>query len=167
MKITGVETFCLNYAMPYELTYARGEYQTREALLVKVHTDHADIFGWGEAAMWGGPWSTSVNVIEKEIAPLIIGYSPLRPEFLWEKVYQETYYHGRKGILLACLSGIDIALWDIVGKAAARPLWQLLGGFARPLKAYASSAITAASTGSTISPPMSPRQGERGFLATR
>jgi D-galactarolactone cycloisomerase len=139
MKITGVETLCLKYQMPYALTYARGEYDTREALLVKVHTDHADIFGWGEAAMWGGPWSTSVAVIEKEIAPLILGQSPLRPEFLWEKVYQETYYHGRKGILLACLSGIDIALWDIVGKSAARPLWQLLGGFGRPLKAYASS----------------------------
>lgn len=139
MKITGVETFCLKYELPYALTYARGEYQTREALLVKVHTDHADLFGWGEAAMWGGPWSTSVAVIEKQIAPLIVGHSPLRPEFLWEKVYQETYYHGRKGILLACLSGIDIALWDIVGKAAAKPLWQLLGGFARPLRAYASS----------------------------
>jgi D-arabinonate dehydratase/D-galactarolactone cycloisomerase len=139
MKITGIETFCLNYQMPYALTYARGEYQTREALLVKVHTDHHDLFGWGEAAMWGGPWVTSVATIEKEIAPLIVGQNPLRPEFLWEKVYQETYYHGRKGILLACLSGIDIALWDIVGKAAARPLWQLLGGFARPLKAYASS----------------------------
>jgi D-galactarolactone cycloisomerase len=139
MKITGVETICLKYDMPYALTYARGEYQTREALLVKVHTDHADIFGWGEAAMWGGPWATSVAVIEKEIAPLIIGQSPLRPEFLWEKVYQETYYHGRKGILIACLSGIDIALWDILGKAAAKPLWQLLGGFARPLKTYASS----------------------------
>ena len=91
--------------MPYPLTYARGEYQTREALLVKVHTDDPDIVGWGEAAMWGGPHAVTATVIETEIAPLIIGEDPRRPEYLWEKVYQSTYYHGRKGIVLACLSG--------------------------------------------------------------
>jgi D-arabinonate dehydratase/D-galactarolactone cycloisomerase len=138
MKITGIETICLSYAMPYSLTYARGEYQTREALLVKVHTDDPDIVGWGEAAMWGGPHATSVAIIEREIAPLVLGQDPRRPEYLWEKVYQETYYHGRKGMLLACLSGVDIALWDIVAKAAAQPLWRLLGGFGRPVTAYAS-----------------------------
>ncbi len=139
MKITGIETICLSYKMPYALTYARGEYQTREALLVRVHTDDPDIVGWGEAAMWGGPHATSVAVIEREIAPLVVGHDPRRPEYLWEKVYQETYYHGRKGMLLACLSGVDIALWDIVGKCAGQPLWRLLGGFGRPLSTYASA----------------------------
>ena len=139
MKITGLETFCLDYQMPYPLTYARGEYQSREAVLVKVHTDDPDIFGWGEAAMWGGPFATTATVLEKQIQPLIVGHDPRRPEYLWEKVYQETYYHGRKGILLSCLSAIDIALWDILGKATGQPVWRLLGGFARPLRAYASS----------------------------
>lgn len=139
MRITGVETIRLSYPMPYALTYARGEYQTREALLVKVHTDDRDIIGWGEAAMWGGPHVVSATVIEQEIAPLIIGEDPRQPEYLWEKVYQSTYYHGRKGILMACLSGIDIALWDIVGKCAGAPLWRLFGGFGRPLSAYASA----------------------------
>ncbi|MEX2650637.1 MAG: mandelate racemase/muconate lactonizing enzyme family protein [Alphaproteobacteria bacterium] len=139
MRITHVETFALRYAMPYTLTYARGEYGEREAMLVKVHTDDDGIFGWGEAAMWGGPFSTTAAVIEREIAPLIVGEDPLRPEYLWEKVFQTTYYHGRKGILLACLSGIDIALWDIVGKAAGQPLWRLFGGFGRPIAAYASA----------------------------
>jgi D-arabinonate dehydratase/D-galactarolactone cycloisomerase len=139
MKITSVETICLRYQMPYALTYARGEYQEREALLIKVHTDQPGLFGWGEAAMWGGPWATSVAVIEKEIAPLIIGLDPRQPEYIWERVYQQTYYHGRKGILLACLSGIDIALWDILGRAVGEPVWRLLGGYGRPLRAYASS----------------------------
>jgi D-arabinonate dehydratase/D-galactarolactone cycloisomerase len=139
MKITGLETFCLEYHMPYPLTYARGEYQSREAVLVKVYTDDPDIVGWGEAAMWGGPFDTTVAVLEKQIQPLIVGHDPRRPEYLWEKVYQETYYHGRKGILLSCLSAIDIALWDILGKSAGQPVWRLLGGFARPLRAYASS----------------------------
>ena len=139
MRITGIETIPLAYRMPYSLTYARGEYDLREALLVKVHTDDPDIVGWGEAAMWGGPHTVSASVIEHEIAPLVIGEDPRRPEYLWEKVYQHTFYHGRKGILLACLSGVDIALWDIVGKCTDAPLWRLLGGFGRPLKAYASS----------------------------
>ena len=139
MKITGIETFCLHAKMPYALTYARGEYDEREALLVKVHTDEPGLFGWGEAAMWGGPWATSVAVIERELAPLTVGLDPRRPEYVWERLYQQTYYHGRKGILLACLSAIDIALWDIMGKVADQPVWRLLGGYARPLKAYASS----------------------------
>jgi D-galactarolactone cycloisomerase len=139
LRITGIETIPLAFSMPYALTYARGEYQTREALLVKVYTDDADIVGWGEAAMWGGPHAVTATVIEKEIAPLLEGEDPRRPEYLWEKVYQSTYYHGRSGILLACLSGVDIALWDILGKCADQPLWRLLGGFGRPLTAYAST----------------------------
>ena len=140
MKITAIETFCLRYDMPYPLTYARGEYAQREALLVKVRTDDdSAIFGWGESAMWGGPHGVTATVIEREIAPLIIGQDPRRPEYLWEKVFQETYYHGRRGILLAALSGVDIALWDILGKCAGQPLWRLLGGFGRPVSAYASA----------------------------
>jgi D-arabinonate dehydratase/D-galactarolactone cycloisomerase len=139
MRITGIETIPLVYDMPYPLTYTRGEYQTREALLVRVHTSDSAIVGWGEAAMWGGPHSVSQRVLEDEIAPLVVGEDPRRPEYLWEKVYQSTYYHGRKGVLIACLSGVDIALWDIVGKCAGQPLWRLLGGFARPLTAYASA----------------------------
>ncbi len=139
MRITAIETFPLLYEMPYALTYARGTYQTREALLVKVHTSEPGLFGWGEAAMWGGPHAVTAAVVEKEIAPLVIGEDPRRPEYLWEKVYQSAYYHGRKGILLAALSGVDIALWDILGKAAGEPLWRIFGGFARPLTAYASA----------------------------
>ena len=96
MRITGIETFCLRYDMPYALTYARGEYSTREALLVKVTTDDPSIFGWGESAMWGGPHGVTAAVIEKEIYPLLAGQDPRRPEYLWEKVFQETYYHGRR-----------------------------------------------------------------------
>jgi L-alanine-DL-glutamate epimerase-like enolase superfamily enzyme len=139
MRITGIETIPLLYHMPYPLTYARGEYQTREALVVRVHTSDQSIIGWGEAAMWGGPHSVTAKVLEEEIAPIVIGEDPRRPEYLWEKVYQSTYYHGRKGMLIACLSGLDIALWDIVGKCAGQPLWRLFGGFARPLTAYASA----------------------------
>ena len=139
MKITGVETFCLTWHMPYAITYAKGEYQDREAVLVKVTTDDPDIVGWGESAMWGGPHAATVGVIENEIAPLIIGEDPRRPELIWDKVFHGTYMHGRKGMVIACLSGIDIACWDILGKVAGLPLWRVLGGYGKPITCYASS----------------------------
>lgn len=138
MKIAAIETFVLRCRMPYAVTLARGSYDEREALLVKVTTD-TGLVGWGESALWGGPPEVSVAVIEKEIFPIIEGQDALRPDFLWELVYQQTYYHGRKGIVLACLSGVDIALWDIMGKACGQPVWRLLGGFGREVETYASS----------------------------
>ena len=139
MKITGIETFCLAWRMPYAIAYANGEYQDREAVLVKVSTDDPDIVGWGESAVWGGPHGSTVAVIEQEIAPLVIGQDPRRPEHIWDKVFHGTYMHGRKGMVVSCLSGIDIACWDIMGKAAGQPLWRLLGGYGRPVTAYHSS----------------------------
>src|SRR5215470_13795337 len=84
--------------MPYALTYARGEYSVREALLLKVLTDDPAVFGWGESAMWGGPHAVTATVVEREIFPLIEGEDPRRPEYLWEKVFQETYYHRGYGL---------------------------------------------------------------------
>ena len=139
MKITAIETFCLAWRLPYPIAYAKGEYQDREAVLVKVSTDDPDIVGWGESALWGGPHAATVAVIEKEIAPLVIGEDPRRMEHIWDKVFHGTYMHGRKGMVVSCLSGIDIACWDIMGKAAGQPLWRLLGGYGRPVTAYHSS----------------------------
>lgn len=139
MKITAIETFPLAWRMPYPIAYAKGEYQDREAVLVKVSTDDPDITGWGESALWGGPHGSTIAVIEKEIAPLVIGEDPRRPEHVWDKVFHGTYMHGRKGMVTCCLSGIDIACWDIMGKAAGQPLWRLLGGYGRPVTAYHSS----------------------------
>lgn len=147
MRIRAVETIALSFPMPYPLTYARGRYQSRDALLVKVLTDQDGLHGWGESAMWGGPHSVTETLILDEIAPLMIGEDPCRPEFLWEKVYQSTYYHGRKGAVIAALSGLDIALWDIMGKVAGQPLWRLFGGFGRPLSAYASGGYYRADQG--------------------
>ena len=59
----------LRYDMPCALTYARGEYSTREALLVKVPPHDPAVFGWGKSAMWGGPHAVTAAVIEREITP--------------------------------------------------------------------------------------------------
>ena len=74
-----------------------------------------------------------------KLKPLVMGEDPRRPEHIWDKVFHGTYMHGRKGMVVSCLSGIDIACWDIMGKAAGQPLWRLLGGYGRPVTAYHSS----------------------------
>lgn len=71
---------------------------------------------------------------------LCIGEDPFETEKLWEKMYLGSIYFGRRGAAIQALSGIDIACWDIIGKATRRPLWKLLGGAYRSsVRAYAST----------------------------
>ena len=137
MKITKVE--CLPLIFPYEEPIYDAIFKAphRQSLLVKVHTDEG-IWGIGEAASFGGPLSSTVEVVEKEIAPRIIGMDPFDVERIWRKVYFMSWQHGRGGIVICALSGIDIALWDIMGKATNKPLYKLLGGYTDRITAYAS-----------------------------
>jgi D-galactarolactone cycloisomerase len=66
--------------------------------------------------------------VERVIAPLVVGEDPLARERLWLRVYNLLRDHGQKGMPIQALSGVDIALWDIAGKAAGLPLYSLLGG---------------------------------------
>jgi len=106
-------------------------------MIVRVYTDEG-IWGIGEAASFGGPLSSTKQVIENEIAPRIIGLDPFDVEYIWRTVYFQSWQHGRGGIVICALSGIDIALWDIIGKACNKPLYKLLGGFSDRVTAYAS-----------------------------
>lgn len=137
MKITWIE--CLPLKFPYEdpLYDALFKASYRQSLIVRVHTDEG-IWGVGEAASFGGPLSSTRTVIENEIAPRIVGMDPFDVEKIWRKVYYQSWQHGRGGIVICALSGIDIALWDIIGKAANKPLYKLLGGFTDRITGYAS-----------------------------
>ena len=100
--------------------------------MVLVHTDEG-ITGIGEAetsphvakAVVDAPRSHSVMVGLKEV---LVGENPLDIERLWRKMYQATIYMGRRGAVLHAISGVDIALWDIKGKAYGQPVCDLLGG---------------------------------------
>jgi len=111
---------------------------SRQTLLVKVYTDEG-IIGYGEAASFGGPMITTKTMIEQELKPYFIEKDPFRVELLWDQVFHGTIQHGRKGVVIAALSGIDIALWDIIGKVTNQPLYKLLGGYRDQVQAYASS----------------------------
>ena len=115
MKITAVKTCVVNAEM-------------RNWVFVKVETDQAGLYGWGEASL---EWKTRavVGAVE-DYAPMVIGQDPERIEFLYQMMYRQAFWRG--GIVgLSAISGIEQALWDIRGKALGQPVYNLLGGRVR------------------------------------
>ncbi|HUU65087.1 MAG TPA: mandelate racemase/muconate lactonizing enzyme family protein [Dehalococcoidales bacterium] len=146
MKITRVEAMTLTCPLDKPIMDATYTLPHRSAVLVKVDTDEG-LSGIGEAAYFGGPPLITKTIIEKELQEYLIGEDPLNIERLWEKMYQRSIKHGRKGAVIASMSGIDIALWDIKAKAAGMPLYQLLGGCYQQIRAYASAGFYAEGKG--------------------
>lgn len=102
--------------------------------LIAVHTD-AGITGFGSVFTDGRLAQAGLEVLK----PLVIGENALEPERVAEKLHQNTFWMGRGGTLTHTISGIDIALWDILGKATGLPVGQLLGGvYRRKVKPYCS-----------------------------
>jgi L-alanine-DL-glutamate epimerase-like enolase superfamily enzyme len=134
MKIATVRTITLSCKVDPAYASAAGVQSRRGALLVEVETD-SGIVGIGEAGLGGGVTAT---VIEKDLAPLIVGEDPLLIEGLWQKMFARTRQYGRRGLVMQAISGIDIALWDIAGKVANMPVYRLLGACRDRVEAYAS-----------------------------
>ncbi len=118
MKITAIETHICNARM-------------RNWIFVKVVTDESGLWGWGEATL---EWHTRavVGAIE-DIASLLIGEDPTRIEYLWQMMYRQHFWHGNGIVRGTAISGIDIALWDILGKSLGVPCHKLWGG---PVRDY-------------------------------
>lgn len=100
----------------------------RTWIFVEVETDNG-IIGIGDATNWPGG-EVVVRAIDVA-ARQVIGEDPTRIEYLWEKMYRATHYIGISGAVIGAISGIDIALWDILGKSLGAPVYQLLGGRCR------------------------------------
>jgi len=130
MKITKIVSHVLQYDLDEELGYSQQYYSRRTAHLVEVRTDEG-LVGWGECFGPGAVALANKVIVEKVIQPMLVGEDPFDREVLWHRVYNLLRDHGQKGMPIQALSGIDIALWDLVGKAAGLPLHKLLGGAAR------------------------------------
>ena len=136
MKITNVKSHVLEYDLPEELGYSQQFYSKRTTHLVEVETDEG-ITGWGECFGPGNVAIANKCIVERVIQPMITGDDPMNRDVIWHKVYNLLRDHGQKGMALQSLSGVDIALWDIVGKVAGLPIHQLIGGAHRTqVKAY-------------------------------
>ncbi|QCB40149.1 L-rhamnonate dehydratase [Sphingobium sp. PAMC28499] len=93
-------------------------------LIVEIFTDQG-LVGIGNAAL--APFVTK-QLIDQYLAPLLIRQDPWDSEFLWQHMYRKTMAFGRKGVALVAISALDIAIWDLMGKAAQQPVFRLLGG---------------------------------------
>jgi galactonate dehydratase len=116
MKITAIKALVCNARM-------------RNWIFVKVETDQAGLFGWGEATL---EWHTRavVGALE-DIAPLVVGEDPRRIEHLWQMMFRQHFWHSSGIVRATAMSGIDIALWDIAGKLLDVPCHRLWGGRVR------------------------------------
>src|SRR5262245_52854367 len=141
MKITRVEAILLRPKGPINTSIGDG---SQDGVLVRIHTDEG-ITGLGEIdsspaiakAIIDAPPS---HKICSGLAALLVGENPLEIGRLWEKMYKGSLYFGRRGAAIHAISGVEIALWDIAGKAAGKPIHALLGGARRDrVKAYAST----------------------------
>lgn len=137
MKITDVRAIPL--AIPTIAAEKHSPWWGRHhrQLIVEVHTDEG-LVGLGEAFALGGQ-APVCRVIEDTLKPLIVGQDPTRVEYLGDLMQRGTGGFARRGLGLFAISGVEIALWDLLGKARGVPVYELLGGLTRPeLTGYAS-----------------------------
>jgi len=138
MKITQVRAHVLRSKLEQPFSFSQGWVSSRGATLVEVQTDDG-ITGWGEALCQGlQPPEIAAAAINHALTQLVVGEDPLQPEVLWHRMYHYTRDYGQKGAVVGAISGIDIALWDICGKARNTSVAKLLGGaFRARVEAYA------------------------------
>ena len=138
MNIKNIEVFVLKTALDTPFAFSQGWVTQRSATLVRITTDNG-LHGWGEAFAQGlEPPEIAAAVIQHALSPLLIGQNALDISVLWHKMYSRTRDYGRKGSVVAAISAIDIALWDLAGHFYQQPVYQLLGGAQRTtVKPYA------------------------------
>jgi D-galactarolactone cycloisomerase len=144
-KITAVKTHLVHCPIPEHLRVRSGAglKLARQAAFVEITTDEG-ITGLGPCSFGSASLdlTAAASMLDHAIVPMLIGEDSGRINYLWEKIYYGsiTRVLGPRGIGVALLSGVDIALWDIKGKAAGLPIYELLGGVVQsPVRAYASS----------------------------
>ncbi|MCA3454381.1 MAG: mandelate racemase/muconate lactonizing enzyme family protein [Rhodobacter sp.] len=135
-RIARIEPFPVHYPDPNDFN------TIRRTVLVRVETDHG-VVGWGECiAMWPEACKAVALVICEGLLPLLQGEPAQEIEANWHRMRRHVWWYGEGGIASLAISGIDMALWDIAGKIAGKPLYDLLGGLKQDrLLANASSHV--------------------------
>ncbi len=138
MRITSIRAFPISFRVPegQNVRLGIGRAVKRDSVLVKVETDEG-LVGWGEAHHGRCPGAIA-KLIDTTLSELVLGMDALDVVGVWNKVYRmQLASHGMGAAAAMALSGLDIALWDIRGKTSNLPIYRLLGGGRRPIKAYA------------------------------
>jgi len=134
MRVAAIDTFVLRHDLAEPFGYSQAWYHSRTAMLVRITADDGTT-GWGEAY---GPPEPSAAIVRHVLTPLVIGADPFSTLPLWEQMYARLRDYGQKGFALHAISAVDIALWDLKGKALGLSVSRLLGGrFRERVQAYA------------------------------
>ena len=155
MKITAVRATWVHVPIPYERQHVSdfGRIASFDSVIVKVETDHG-LVGWGEAKAGVGSAASAhglAAIVNRDYAPLLVGQDPRDVGRLWDVLYSTPREGhalarghalpqlGRRGLSISAIAGVDLALWDLLGKSLGAPVWRLLGGRrAERMPAYAS-----------------------------
>jgi len=138
MRIVDVKAFPVSVTIPpeHQNTVGIGRMTKRDAVFVKVTTE-SGLVGWGESHHGRNPGAVA-NIVNTTMKTLVAGMDATDTTAIWTKVYKaQIASHGMGAGSVIALSGVDMALWDIRGKAVGWPLYKLLGGTSRPIPAYA------------------------------
>jgi L-alanine-DL-glutamate epimerase-like enolase superfamily enzyme len=138
MQITDVRAIPLSIPQKMKFAGSATGFNTESDghVLVKIYTDEG-ITGIGEA--WRLTPKAVAGFIDEALKPRLLGADPTRIDALWRKMHVSTFRYGRKGLVMNAISGVEIALWDILGKSCGLPVYKLLGGaFRESIRGYAS-----------------------------
>jgi D-galactarolactone cycloisomerase len=138
LRIVSIEAFPTSYPIPpaHAVTLGIGRAIKRDAVVVKV-TTAGGLTGYGESHHGRAPGAIA-NLVNTTLRQLVLGMDAGDVVGVWSRIYKlQLGSHGMGAATSMAMSGIDMALWDIRGKAVGWPLWRLLGGARRPVKAYA------------------------------
>ena len=127
MQIVDVVAHLLSTPLEKPFAFSQGWVKTRNAMVVEVVTDEG-VIGWGESLCHGlQPPEVAASFVEHCFKPMLIGRDPFAVEVLWEEMYNRTRPFGG-GAAVNAISGVDIALWDVIGRSLGQPVHKLLGG---------------------------------------
>lgn len=152
MKIADVRTMVL--LCPLEETFhtSRAAISSIGDVLVEIFTDDG-LQGLGDCHVYMDSQHRVVEITNEALKPLILGRNPFDVESIWERMFTITWQDvrwrksWRPRDVMAAIAGVDIALWDIIGKATGQPVYNLLGGLCNPVQAYASGGYYQEDTG--------------------
>jgi D-galactarolactone cycloisomerase len=135
MRITGVRATPLASPLEEKLRWGAMEVGVKGGIIVEVMTDEGFV-GIGEAGFSAEYFSTVGPIINDQLGPMLIGQDPRNIASLWQQMLEATHMWGRRGIETYAVSGIDIALWDLLGKLSEQPVYRLLGAAKSRVRAY-------------------------------
>jgi len=126
MVVEKIESYILKDKLSKSFFFSQWEYSERCICVVKITTSDGQ-YGWGEGYGPANVLEAGINLLK----PMVIGKNPLENEVIWSDMYRKTLDFARRGILVASMSAIDVALWDLKGKILGLPVSVLLGGAQR------------------------------------